>query len=127
MRDEKVKVAQVPAPLKGEEVRKNVVRAQYGAGAINGKRVAAYRDEQSVNPESVTETYVALQINIDNWRWAGVPFYVRVGKRLPKGGTEIAIHFKARPPVLFNATTDEASTTTCSSSASSPTRASPCA
>ena len=103
IRDEKVKVLKSLRPLTGDDVRKHVVRAQYGAGTINGKRVAAYRDEQNVNPESDTETYVALQINVDNWRWAGVPFFVRVGKRLPKGGTEIAIHFKGAPPVLFNA------------------------
>jgi glucose-6-phosphate 1-dehydrogenase len=85
-------------------VFKHVVRAQYGAGAIDGKRAAAYRDELNVNPESDTETYVALEVNVDNWRWAGVPFFVRVGKRLPKGGTEIAVHFKSVPPVLFRAT-----------------------
>ncbi len=104
IRDEKVKVLKSLRPITGEDVAKYVVRAQYGAGAINGKRVAAYRDEQGVNPESETETYVALQINIDNWRWAGVPFFVRVGKRLPKACTEIAVHFKGAPPVLFNAT-----------------------
>ena len=103
VRDEKVKVLKSLRPIAGEDVKKFVVRAQYGAGAINGKRVAAYRDEQGVSPESVTETYVALQLNIDNWRWAGVPFFVRVGKRLPKGATEIAITFKGAPPVLFNA------------------------
>jgi glucose-6-phosphate 1-dehydrogenase len=102
IRDEKVKVLKSLSPLTPEMVRSRVVRAQYGAGAINGKRVAAYRDEQNVNPESVTDTYVALQLNIDNWRWAGVPFFVRVGKRLPKAATEIAIHFKGAPPVLFN-------------------------
>jgi len=106
IRDEKVKVLRSLRPLTSETVRTSVVRAQYGAGAINGKRVAAYRDEENVDPESVTETYVALQINIDNWRWAGVPFFVRVGKRLPKAATEIAIHFKGAPPVLFNATAD---------------------
>jgi len=104
IRDEKVKVLRSLRPLVGDEVFKHVVRGQYGAGAINGKRVAAYRDELNVNPESVTETYVALEVNVDNWRWAGVPFFVRVGKRLPKGGTEIAIHFKSVPPVLFKAT-----------------------
>ncbi len=106
IRDEKVKVLKSLRPLKGDDVQQNVVRAQYGAGTINGKRVAAYRDEQNVNPESETETYVALQINVDNWRWAGVPFFVRVGKRLPKGGTEIALHFKGAPAVLFNASDD---------------------
>ena len=104
IRDEKVKVLRSLRPLVGDEVFKHVIRGQYGAGAINGKRVAAYRDELNVNPASVTETYVALEVNVDNWRWAGVPFFVRVGKRLPKGGTEIAIHFKSVPPVLFKAT-----------------------
>jgi len=104
IRDEKVKVLRSLRPLEGGEVSKNVIRGQYGAGAIDGKRVAAYRDEANVDPESMTETFVALQINVDNWRWAGVPFFVRVGKRLPKGGTEIAVHFKSVPPVLFKAT-----------------------
>lgn len=101
IRDEKVKVLKSIRPIEGADVLKYVVRAQYGAGAVNGKRVPAYRDDQNVPPESTTETYVALQVNIDNWRWAGVPFFVRVGKRLPKGATEIAIHFKSVPPVLF--------------------------
>ena len=83
-------------------MRKHVVRAQYGAGEVNGKRVPAYRDEQNIQKESVTETYVALHASIDNWRWVGVPFFVRVGKRLPKASTEIAVQFKAAPPVLFN-------------------------
>jgi len=104
IRDEKVKVLRSLRPLEGDDVFRHVVRGQYGAGSINGKRVAAYRDEANVNPESDTETYVALQVNVDNWRWAGVPFFVRVGKRLPKGGTEIAVHFKSVPPVLFKAT-----------------------
>lgn len=104
IRDEKVKVLRSLRPLEGADVFRHVVRGQYGAGAINGKRVAAYRDEANVNPESETETFVALQVNVDNWRWAGVPFFVRVGKRLPKGGTEIAVHFKSVPPVLFKAT-----------------------
>ncbi len=104
IRDEKVKVLRSLRPLEGKEVARHVIRGQYGAGAINGKRVAAYRDEANVDPESMTETFVALQINVDNWRWAGVPFFVRVGKRLPKGGTEIAVHFKSVPPVLFKAT-----------------------
>ena len=104
IRDEKVKVLRSLRPLVGNDVFRHVVRGQYGAGAINGKRVAAYRDEANVNPESETETYVALEVNVDNWRWAGVPFFVRVGKRLPKGGTEIAVHFKSVPPVLFKAT-----------------------
>jgi glucose-6-phosphate 1-dehydrogenase len=102
VRDEKVKVLRSLRPLRGEDIALHAVRAQYGAGSINGKRVAAYRDEENVNPESTAETYAALQINVDNWRWAGVPFFLRVGKRLPKAATEIAIHFKGAPPVLFN-------------------------
>jgi glucose-6-phosphate 1-dehydrogenase len=104
IRDEKVKVLRSLRRIEGPDVARHVIRGQYGAGAINGKRVAAYRDEANVDMESTTETFVALQINIDNWRWAGVPFFVRVGKRLPKGGSEIAVHFKSVPPVLFKAT-----------------------
>jgi glucose-6-phosphate 1-dehydrogenase len=104
IRDEKVKVLRSLRPITKEDRKIRVVRAQYGAGAINGNRVPAYRDEPNIPPESVTETYVALQANIDNWRWAGVPFFIRVGKRLPKPGTEIAIQFRSVPPVLFKNT-----------------------
>jgi len=106
IRDEKVKVLKSLRPITGDAVRQHVVRAQYGAGTVNGKRIAAYRDEENIGPDSVTETYVALEVHLDNWRWAGVPFFIRVGKRLPKGGTEIAIRFKGAPPVLFNASDD---------------------
>jgi glucose-6-phosphate 1-dehydrogenase len=102
VRDEKVKVVRSLRPLHGDEVAKNVIRGQYAAGAINGKNVVGYRAEDRVNPESMTESFVALKVNVDNWRWAGIPFYIRVGKRLPKGGTEIAVQFRAAPPVLFN-------------------------
>lgn len=102
VRNEKVKVMQALRPLRGEDVAKNVVRAQYSAGFINGKDVPGYREEPGVAPDSTTETYVALRLHIDNWRWAGVPFFMRVGKRLPKSGTEIAIQFRGTPPVLFN-------------------------
>jgi len=83
-------------------VAANVVRAQYNSGFINGQDVPAYRQEPGVDPNSMTETYVALRLHIDNWRWAGVPFFMRVGKRLPKSATEIAIQFRGTPPVLFN-------------------------
>lgn len=107
IRDEKVKVIRSLRPIVGTEaVGKNVIRGQYSAGSLNGARVKAYRDEERVNPESDTETYAALRLHVDNWRWADVPFYVRVGKRLPKGGTEIAIQFQQAPPVLFNKATD---------------------
>lgn len=107
IRDEKVKVLRSLRRLEGDEVSKSVVRAQYSAGAINGKRVAAYRDEANIPPDSKTETYVALEVRVENWRWAGVPFFVRVGKRLPKAGTEIAVHFKSAPPILFHQTDQE--------------------
>ncbi|HEY5895560.1 MAG TPA: glucose-6-phosphate dehydrogenase [Chthoniobacterales bacterium] len=107
VRDEKVKVIRSLRAFSGPaDVAANVVRGQYSAGAINGARVKAYRDEERVNPESNTETFVALRLHIDNWRWADVPFYVRVGKRLAKGGTEIAITFKKAPPVLYNKNCD---------------------
>ena len=104
IRGEKVKVLKCLRPLSGpEDVAQNVVRAQYTAGTVNGTDVVAYRREDRVNPGSMTESFVALKIMIDNWRWEGVPFYVRMGKRLPKKGTEISVHFKHAPNVLFNA------------------------
>lgn len=109
VRDEKVKVLRSLRPLRGAEALANTVRAQYGAGSIAGKRVVAYRDEEGVNPESRTETYAALALRIENWRWAGVPFFLRTGKRLPKAATEIAIQFKGAPPVLFKAAGQEVS------------------
>jgi glucose-6-phosphate 1-dehydrogenase len=102
IRDEKVKVIKSLRPMSPEDIATNVVRGQYTAGAIGGKDVIAYRSEDRVNPQSQTETYVALKTYVDNWRWAGVPFYVRFGKRLAKGGTEIAVQFKDVPPVLFS-------------------------
>src|SRR3984893_5168857 len=102
IRDEKVKVLRSLRRISGEDVVRSVVRAQYAAGTVKEKPAAGYREEKNVKPDSQTETYVALRVLIDNWRWADVPFYVRVGKRLPKGGTEIGIHFKNAPGVLFN-------------------------
>jgi glucose-6-phosphate 1-dehydrogenase len=101
IRDEKVKVLQAIRPLTEQDFRTTVVRGQYGAGFINGKAVVGYRQEQNVDPHSSIETYLALRFFIDNWRWAGVPFYLRGGKRLPKRGTEIAITFKDAPGILF--------------------------
>ncbi|HEY3601600.1 MAG TPA: glucose-6-phosphate dehydrogenase, partial [Chthoniobacterales bacterium] len=97
IRDEKLKVVRSLRRFKAEEVRTHVVRGQYGAGTINGKPVPAYRDEERVDPNSQTETYVALRMWLDNWRWADVPIYMRVGKRLPKSSTEISVHFKRAP------------------------------
>jgi glucose-6-phosphate 1-dehydrogenase len=102
IRDEKVKVVRSLRHFSDEDVATSVVRGQYAEGAISGKTAVGYREEKNVNPESQTETFVALRVLVDNWRWAGVPFYVRVGKRLPKSGTEISVHFKKAPSVLFN-------------------------
>ena len=102
IRDEKVKVVKSLRRLAEKTVVENVVRGQYSEGAINGKTVPGYRSEKNVNPKSKTETFVALRLRVDNWRWADVPIYVRVGKRLPKSGTEISVHFKKAPMVLFN-------------------------
>jgi glucose-6-phosphate 1-dehydrogenase len=102
IRDEKVKVVRSLRRMTKEDVAINALRGQYAEGAINGKPVVGYRAEQNVDPKSITETYVALRLFIDNWRWSDVPIYLRVGKRLPKSGTEISIHFKKAPLVLFN-------------------------
>jgi glucose-6-phosphate 1-dehydrogenase len=101
IRDEKVKALQSIRPLTDEDFERHVIRGQYGKGFINGTDAVAYREEQDVSPSSNIETYVACRFFIDNWRWAGVPFYLRGGKRLPKRVTEIAIVFKDAPGVLF--------------------------
>jgi glucose-6-phosphate 1-dehydrogenase len=80
------------------------VRGQYGEGAIDGKRIPAYRSEPHVAPTSTTETFVAIKLLIDNWRWADVPFYLRTGKYLPTRATEIALRFKRAPLLLFRDT-----------------------
>ncbi len=102
IRDEKVKVIRSLRHLSRNEVAANIVRGQYTEGAIHGDPVVGYRQEQNVKPDSHTETFVALRLFIDNWRWADVPIYMRVGKRRPKSATEISVHFKKAPPVLFN-------------------------
>src|ERR1700726_1473627 len=107
IRDEKVKVVGSLRRFAQNEVANSVVRGQYAEGAINGKPVPAYRAEKNVDQKSMTDTFVALRLNIDNWRWWDVPVYMRVGKRLPKSGTEISIHFKKAPFVLFNKETNE--------------------
>ncbi|MBM3207524.1 MAG: glucose-6-phosphate dehydrogenase [Chlamydiae bacterium] len=99
--DEKVKVLEAIRPFSREDLDHAVVRGQYDKGIVNGSKVIGYREEKNVNPQSAVETYVALKLYIDNWRWAGVPFYLRGGKRLPKKGTEISIFFKDPPCVLF--------------------------
>lgn len=101
VRDEKVKVLRGVRPFDAERVRRDVVRGQYGDGWIGGERVPGYHDERGVAPQSQTETYIAAAFYIDTWRWQGVPFYVRTGKRLPKRVSEIAIQFRAAPDQLF--------------------------
>lgn len=101
VRDEKVKVLHALQHMHGREVLENTIRAQYGAGWISGHEVPGYLQEPGVSPHSTTETYVAMKVFIENWRWAGVPFYLRTGKHLPKRVTEIAIQFKRPPMMLF--------------------------
>jgi glucose-6-phosphate 1-dehydrogenase len=99
VRDEKAKVLHAIKAI--EDVGRDTVRGQYAAGAILGEMVPGYREEQGVAPDSRTETYTAMRVEIENWRWSGVPFYLRVGKRLPKRATEVAITFKTAPLQLF--------------------------
>ncbi len=107
IRDEKVKVLRsIPTPSL-DFLQKNTVRAQYGGGFINGKAIPSYRQEEKVAHDSLTETFVAARFEIDNWRWHGVPFYLRTGKALATSFTEINIIFKRPPSVLFSAATDE--------------------
>ena len=101
IRDEKAKVLRAVKRMSVSDVSRKVVRAQYQAGYINGRPVAGYLEEEGVAPDSSTETYVTMQLEVDNWRWAGVPIFIRAGKRLPKRITEIAILFKKAPGFLF--------------------------
>jgi glucose-6-phosphate 1-dehydrogenase len=106
VRNEQAKVLHAMQPLLSEDVLQYSVRGQYAEGSIadgsiGDRRVPGYRTEPGVSPESRTETFVALKLNIDNWRWAGVPFYLRTGKRLAKRHTEITIQFKRTPFELF--------------------------
>jgi glucose-6-phosphate 1-dehydrogenase len=105
--DKKAEVLAGVRPLSADHVREDVIRAQYGEGAINGAPAKGYTQERGVNPGSTTETYVAMRLMIDNWRWAGVPFYLRTGKRLARRDTEIAICFKQAPYALFRGTAVE--------------------
>jgi glucose-6-phosphate 1-dehydrogenase len=104
VRDEQAKILRAIQPMSPEEVLKNTVRGQYGEGKIGGKQVPGYRSEKNVSPDSSVETFVAMKLFIDNWRWADVPFYIRTGKRLPRRVTEVAIQFKRAPFVLFRQT-----------------------
>jgi len=97
VRDEKVKVLEAIRPFTPDEVRSRVVRGQYAAGMVGGVEAVGYREEGGVDAESATETYLAARLAVDNWRWAGTPFFVRSGKRLPKRDSEITIVFRAAP------------------------------
>jgi len=101
VRNEKLKVLQSIRPFNLEMVAQSVVRGQYAPGRAGEKALAGYCDEPGVNPHSRTETFVAMRLLIDNWRWAGVPFYLRTGKRLAKRSTEIMIQFKRAPHIVF--------------------------
>ena len=101
IRNETMKVLQSLKPLREEDVPKQVIRGQYMASHVRGESMPGYREEKEVNPDSRTETYVAVKFFIDNWRWGGVPFYIRTGKRLPTKVTEVVVHFKPTPHGLF--------------------------
>ena len=102
IRNEILKVFQSFRPIKPEEVYQATIRGQYIESKIKGEDVKAYREENGVDPHSTTETYAAIKFYIDNWRWGGIPFYIRTGKRLPTRVTEVVIHFKPTPHFLFN-------------------------
>jgi glucose-6-phosphate 1-dehydrogenase len=104
VREEKSKVLRAIQALTPERVLTHAVRGQYGAGSVEGQRVPAYRAEERVAEDSTTETFVALQLHVDNWRWADVPFYLRTGKRLARRVSEIAIQFRRPPLLLFRKT-----------------------
>jgi glucose-6-phosphate 1-dehydrogenase len=101
VRNEKIKILQSIRPFQRETIWKSVVRGQYGPGSVNGAAVPGYRHEPGVKPDSSADTFVALKILVDNWRWSGVPFYLRSGKRLARPVTEIAIRFKRAPHMVF--------------------------
>ncbi len=102
IRDEKLKVLRSLKPWTAESLTQDVIRGQYSAGTINGTPVASYREETGVNPQSHTETFVALRTEISNWRWAGVPFYIRTGKRLAGRDARIVVNFRPTPHAIFN-------------------------
>jgi glucose-6-phosphate 1-dehydrogenase len=103
VRDEKVKLLKSIRPMSAADIAKNIVRGQYFAGDVDGDARPAYRSEPKVNPKSNVETFVAMKLWIDNWRWSGVPFYIRTGKNLPVSASEVRIQFKPAPNILFAA------------------------
>jgi glucose-6-phosphate 1-dehydrogenase len=109
IRTEKVKVLQSTHLADINNLEVSAVRGQYSAGWMKGKRVPGYREEHGVDPNSTTPTYVAMKLLIDNWRWQGVPFYLRTGKRLPKKVSEISIQFREVPYLIFQSAAQQAS------------------
>ena len=107
IRTEKLKVLQATHLADVQNLERSAVRGQYSAGWMKGKQVPGYRQETGVNPDSTTPTYVAMKFLIDNWRWQGVPFYLRTGKRLPKKVSEIAIHFREVPYLIFQSASQQ--------------------
>jgi len=107
VREEKVQVLRSIRRLTPEQITERTVRAQYGPGTIDGEKVKGYKEEEGVAKDSTTETYAAVEFNISNWRWSGVPFYVRTGKRLARQLTEVAVHLKRTPQALFARTPTE--------------------
>ncbi|WP_447556009.1 glucose-6-phosphate dehydrogenase [Vreelandella sp. EE22] len=102
IRDEKVKVLKALKPFTGEALGRDVVRGQYIAGSSDGQSVPGYLDEEGANTDSRTETFVAMKTEVANWRWAGVPFYLRTGKRMPEKLSQIVIHFRQQPHYIFD-------------------------
>lgn len=102
IRNEVLKVFQAIRPIRGDGIPKQVIRGQYMASRVRGEAMKGYREEEGVPGESRTETFVAMKLYIDNWRWGGIPFYIRTGKRLPTRVTEIVIHFRPSPHTLFD-------------------------
>ena len=108
IRNEKVKVVQATRLADEENLEKSAIRGQYTQGWMKGQQVPSYREEDGADPNSITPTYAALKLNIDNWRWKGVPFYLRTGKRMPKKVSEIAIQFKEVPHLMFQSAAKQA-------------------
>ena len=102
LRREKIAVLNALRPINKANIREKVVRGQYTAGFVNGINVPGYLEEDGANKQSNTETFVAIRVDIDNWRWAGVPFYLRTGKRLPSKCSEVVVYFKSLPLNLFS-------------------------
>ncbi|MEE9542881.1 MAG: glucose-6-phosphate dehydrogenase, partial [Thermodesulfobacteriota bacterium] len=107
VRDERVKVLRAIRPLPLDDIDSHLVLGQYGEGEVSGERVCGYREEEGVDPKSNTPTFAAMKLYVDNWRWNGVPFYLRSGKRLARRVSEVAIQFKRVPHMMFKGAIDE--------------------